>query len=212
MNIVSLGAPAAGKGTQAERLAEEFNLYYFQTGKIARKLSEENPRIKEIVDSGQLIPEEEMTMHVIDYLKDHHGEMSDILFEGFPRFISQYEALKNFLAAKGDDIDAVVSLDISQEEAIKRLSSRRICDKCGEIYNLLTNPPEIENRCKCGGELIQRGDDNPESIKVRFEFYRDNTKKLIEYLDAQGVLKRINAERGIDEIYNDLREYIRTIR
>lgn len=211
MNIILLGPPGSGKGTQAEILAEKLDLYYFQTGRLSRELAKEDKRIKEIVDSGKLIPEEEMTMYVIDFLKEKKPDLEDILFEGFPRFISQYEALENFLRKKGDDIDAVISLDVSKDVAIKRISSRRICEKCGEVYNLITNPPPKDGKCKCGGKLIQRQDDKPESVKTRFEYYEADTKELIDYLDSKGKLIRINGEREIDEIAKDILKEIRKI-
>ena len=207
MNIVILGAPASGKGTQAEMLAQRFGLYLLQTGNLTRKLAETDERIKEIMSSGKLVPEEEMTMYVLDFLHDQVPQYKDILFEGFPRFISQYEALDKFLKNKGDDIDAVISLDISEEEAIKRISSRRVCVKCGKTYNVITNPAPL-GKCECGGELIQRKDDNPESVKVRFQYYKDNTKELIDFLDSKGKLVRVNGERSIDEIQKDLVEIV----
>lgn len=203
MNIVILGAPASGKGTQAEALANKFNLFLLQTGQLSRDLAKKDGRIREIVNSGELIPEEEMTMYVLDYLHDKKSGLKNILFEGFPRFISQYEALEKFLSLKGDNIDAVISLDISLEEAVRRISSRRICEKCGKIYNVITNPAP-NGICKCGGKLIQRKDDNPESVKTRFQYYRENTKELIDYLDKKGKLTRVNGERSIDEIHNNL--------
>jgi len=211
MNIVLLGAPGSGKGTQAERIAKKFGLYHLQTGAIARNLAEKDARIKDIVESGKLIPEEEMTMYVLDLLKEKRKDMSNILFEGFPRFISQYEALTYFLTSKGDDIDLVISLEISEAEAVRRISSRRICEKCGEVYNLVTNPPKGEG-CKCGGTLIQREDDNPEVVKVRFEYYKNNTKELIDYVDGKGKLTRINGERKIDVIIEDITKKIERIR
>jgi adenylate kinase len=203
MNIVLLGPPGSGKGTQAEILAKKFKLYYLQTGELSRKLSENDARIREIVNSGKLIPQEEMTMYVIDFLKNEKPELKNILFEGFPRFISQYEALENFLRNRGDDIDAVISLDIDEESAIKRISSRRICEKCGEVYNLITNPPPATG-CKCGGKLVQRDDDKEESVKVRFDYYKENTKTLIDYLDAKGKLIRVDGDRPIDVISEDI--------
>ncbi len=209
MNIVLLGSPASGKGTQANLLCEKFGLYHLSTGDVTRKLAEDNARIKEIMNSGKLVPAEEMTMHVINFLTNQKPDLKYILFEGFPRFITQYEALSNFLTSKGDDIDLVISLDVSEEEAIKRISSRRVCSKCGENFNTVTNPPTVEGVCDiCGGSLIQREDDNEESVKVRFQYYKDNTKELIDFLDGKGKLVRVNGERPIDEIQKDLVEIV----
>lgn len=204
MNIVILGAPASGKGTQAELLAKKYNLYYLQTGDLSRKLAEKNERLKEIVNSGKLIPQEEMTLYVLDYLKDENIDLNNILFEGFPRFISQYEALENFLMTKNSAIDLTISIDVSREEAIKRMSARRICTVCKKVYNLITNPPPGEGICSCGGNLTRREDDNPKSIEVRFDYYGKNTRELIEYLEKKNKLVRINGERPIDEIFNDI--------
>lgn len=205
MNIVIIGAPASGKGTQSSLLANKLGLFHMQTGDLSRELAKKNERIKEIVESGKLIPEEEMTMYVLDYLHTKKPDLKNILFEGFPRFISQYEALEAFLKSKGDDIDAVISLDIEKDEAVRRISSRRICENCSAVYNLLTNPPENTGLCDtCGGKLIQRSDDLPESIEVRFQYYQDNTKKLIDYLDEKGKLIRIDAARPIDTIFEDI--------
>ena len=209
MNIILLGSPASGKGTQANLLCEKFNLYHLSTGDVSRKLAETDQRIKEIIDSGKLIPAEEITMHVINFLTNEKSDLKDILFEGFPRFITQYEALDNFLKNKGDDIDLVISLEVGQEEAVKRISSRRVCSSCGENFNILTKPPKTDGKCdKCGSELIQRADDSEESVNVRFEYYKNNTKELIDYVDKLGKLTRVNGERSIDEIQKDLTKLI----
>lgn len=208
MNIILLGSPGSGKGTQAEKIAKEFGLYHFQTGDLSRELSKKNKRIREIVNSGKLIPEQEMTMYVISYLSKKRAEMKDILFEGFPRFISQYEALESFLQTKGDDIDVVISLDISEKEAVRRISSRRTCKECGSIYNLVTNPPP-DGKCRCKGKLLQRDDDKPESIRVRFEYYKKNTKRLINFLDKKGKLIKIDGERPVDVVFEDIVLHIR---
>jgi len=203
MNIILLGAPGSGKGTQASMLSNKLGLYYFQTGKLSRDLAKKDKRLREIINSGKLIPEQEMTMYVIDNLSKNRSKMNNILFEGFPRFISQYKALAEFLRSKGDDIDAVISLDISEKEAVRRISSRRICEKCGEVYNLITNPPS-KGGCKCGGKLIQRKDDNPDSVKVRFRYYKEDTKKLIDYLEKQSNVIKVDGERSIKVIYEDI--------
>ena len=205
MNLVLLGAPGSGKGTQAEMLAEKLGLFYLQTGSLARDWAEKDKRIKEIIESGKLIPEEQMTEYVMNYLEEKVPSGKNILFEGFPRFISQYEKYNEWLSSKGEKIDAVISLELQEEVAIKRLSSRRICKKCGEVYNLTTNPPSISDKCdKCGGDLIKRSDDNRDSIKVRFEYYRNNTKKLIDFLEARGQLVKVDADRPIEIIFKDI--------
>lgn len=210
MNIVLLGSPASGKGTQAEILCRKFGLYHLSTGDLARKLAEKDARIKEIINSGKLVPHEEMTMYVLEFLGEQKTNLKDILFEGFPRFIPQYEALENFLHTNGDDLDVVISLDVSETEAIKRISARWMCEKCGENFNTITKPSKVAGICdKCGGNLIQRKDDNPESVKVRFQYYQDNTKELIDYLDKKGILTKINGERPIEEIAADLEKIVR---
>jgi len=204
MNIILLGAPASGKGTQAQLLAKKLNLYHFKSGDLARSLTKQNKRLKEIIDSGELVPEDEMSMYVVDYLARNNPETRNILFEGFPRFITQYEALEKFLITKGDDIDAVISLDMDEVEAIKRMTARRMCTDCGETYNLITNPPKGKACDKCGGKLIKRVDDNPKSIKVRFDFYHKNTKELINYLARKKDLLRINAAQPIEKVFADI--------
>lgn len=213
MNIVLLGSPASGKGTQAEILCRKFGLYHLSTGQIARDLAKKNDRIREIINSGKLIPEEEMTMYVLDFLNHQRPSLKNILFEGFPRFISQYKALDEFLKSKGDDVDLAISLEVTKEEAVKRISSRWVCEKCGETYNLLTNPPKKLGICdKCGGNLIQRDDDKPEAVKVRFEYYQKNTKELIDYLDKEGRLVIVDGARPIDIIASDLTTLVERVK
>ena len=200
--------PGSGKGTQADLLVKKLNLFYFQAGKLSRDLAKRDSRIAKIVGSGQLIPEEEMTNYVGKYLNEYIPGGKNVLFEGYPRFIKQYEYLKNWALKKGDDIDAVVFIDISEEEAIKRLSSRRTCEDCSEVYNLVTNPPPY-GKCECGGKLIRRKDDHPESIKKRFQMYRENTKKLVDYVDNNGNLIKVDGERSINVIFEDILKRIK---
>ncbi len=205
MNIILLGSPGSGKGTQAEMLAKKLDLFCLQTGDLSREWAEKDARINAIVDGGKLIPEKEMTEYVMKYLEEKVPSGANILFEGFPRFIPQYVEYEKWLASKGQRIDAVISLDIDEDVAIKRLSSRRICEKCDEVYNLITNPPETPNVCgKCGGKLVQREDDNAKSIKVRYQYYHENTKKLIDYLDEKSILIRVDADREIKVVFEDI--------
>lgn len=204
-NIILLGAPASGKGTQAEILSKKLKLYLFQTGDLARKLAEKDERLRKILSSGKLVPEEEMAMYVVDYLARKRPRLKNILFEGFPRFVNQYQALSEFLKTMGDDIDAVISLDVSEKAAIERISGRRICSSCKETYNLVTNPPKNPGICdRCGGKLIQREDDKPDAVRVRFKYYEDNTKELIDYLSRHKKLIRINGEGSIEEITGEI--------
>ena len=212
MNIVLLGSPASGKGTQANLLCQKFGFFHLSTGDVCRKLAETDARIRDIINAGKLIPAEEMTMHVVDFLGREKANLTDILFEGFPRFISQYEALDKFLTGKGDDIDAVISLDVPMDVAIKRISSRWMCEKCGEPYNTETKPSKNPGVCdKCGGKLIQRDDDKSESVKTRFEYYVANTKELIDYVEKKGKLTRVNGDRSIESIAAELEEIVRKL-
>jgi adenylate kinase len=205
MILILLGLPGSGKGTQAELLAKKYGLRLFQTGDFARELASNDSRIKKIVESGGLIPEEEMTRYVYQKLDTDYSDAENILFEGFPRFVVQYEKLVSWLKAKNKKIDAIIFLNLTEEEVIKRLSSRRICSKCSKVYNLVTNPP-INGKCECGGDLIIRSDDNEESIKTRFSAYKKATGKLVEYLDKKGELIKINAAKPIDDIFQDIVE------
>lgn len=214
MNIVLLGCPGSGKGTQASLISKKYNLFHLSGGDIARSAAETDTRIADIVNSGKLIPEEEMTSYVMNYLPKVKPDFKNILFEGFPRFISQYEALNKFLYEKGEEIKVVFTLDLTEEEAVRRITSRRICKNDGEVYNLITKKPKTDGVCDiCGGELIKRADDNEEDIKTRFENYYANTKKLTDFLKEKGKIISIDGSNSIDEIFKQieerLEEYVR---
>jgi adenylate kinase len=203
MNIVLLGLPGSGKGTQAERLSKMLKLYYFEAGRFSRGLAEKNKKIKQIVNSGKLIPQAMMTRLVSKYLDKNVAKTQDILFEGYPRFVEQYIFLKKWLAKRGKSLDKVVLLDIDEDEVIKRLSARRTCSSCGEVYNLITNPPE-NGKCNCGGELMQRQDDRPEAIRMRFKQYKEHALPLISYIKKEGKLLTVNAAQKIDKVTQEI--------
>ncbi len=204
MNIVLVGAPGSGKGTQAKKLVERFNLKYIETGDLSREWAEKDERIKEIVNSGKLIPEKEMTNYVLSYIEDHFEKYENILFEGFPRFLSQYKFLEGYLYEKKATIDCVIYLHMTDKEIIRRLSARRTCKKCDRVFNLITNPPPSENRCVCGGELFHREDDNAESIKVRLKMFKENSIPMIEYIKGAGKLIQVNGTQSIDKVFLDI--------
>lgn len=202
MIIILLGGPGSGKGTQVKMLCDALNLSFFSSGDLARKLAKKDSRIAEIMNKkGQWIPEEEMTKHVSEHLKEKHPDLRDIVFEGYPRFISQYKHLKKWLKDRGVQIDRVIVLNISEKEAIRRLAARRVDKKTGEIYNLLTNPPgsgiDKDN-------LIQRKDDKEQVIKRRFDQYRKHSEPIKKLAKKDGILVEIDAEQSIEKIHQEL--------
>ena len=203
MNIIVLGPPGSGKGTQSKKLSKELDMDYFGTGDFSRNLAEYNPRLKGIVESGDLIPEDEMTRYVGKYLEEKYDDVTNILFDGYPRFVSQYKFLKEWLEKRGSDKIVAIFLELSDDVVIKRLSSRRICEKCGKEYNLVTNPPE-NSHCDCGGDLVSRADDNPESIKERLVVYKENVEPLISYLESEGNLIKVNGDQSIKTITDEI--------
>jgi len=157
------------------------------------------------MEKGELIPEEEMTRYVSDFLEDNVDDFDNILFDGYPRFVTQYQFLENWLKEKGSAIDVVIVLGVGEDEIIKRLSARRVCAKCEKVYNLITNPPP-EGKCECGGELVLREDDKPEVIKERFEWYRENTLPMIEHVRkvSSGKVVEVDGARPIDAVHKDI--------
>lgn len=201
MNIVLLGLPGSGKGTQAERIVKRLGIYYFEAGRFARDLAKTNAKIREIIDAGELIPQERMTGYVQEFLEKNVSKEKDILFEGYPRFIGQYLFLKKWLAQRNKKIDKIIILDVDKEEVLRRLSARRMCEDDGKIYNLITNPPK---KGDCKGRLIQREDDKPKVIKKRFEEYEENVMPLVRYVEKEGKLIHINGAQTIDRVTRDI--------
>ena len=209
MNLIILGSPGSGKGTQAKFLVDKFKLFYLDMGKFLRGVAKGNPNIDKIMNQkGKLLPAGIVFSLMSEQLEEKVPERKNILFDGYPRSIKQYEMLKDWLGEKRTEINHVVLLEISENESIKRLSARRICEKCGTIYNLITNPPPEEG-CECGGKLIQRSDDNPEAIKQRLSEYKKTTESLVEIFKKDGILIEVDGERPIDTIFEDILKRIK---
>lgn len=150
-----------------------------------------------------------MTRYVYKYLEENFEDMTNILFDGFPRFVSQYDFLTQWLKDKGTEKILTICLELDDEIVVKRLSSRRICEVCGKEYNLVTNPP-VGETCECGGKLITRADDNPESIKERLHVYKEKVEPLIKHIEEEGNLIKVNGDQPIETITQDILKKIKS--
>jgi adenylate kinase len=204
MIVVILGPQGSGKGTQAKMLVEKLGLFYMESGKLLREVSNEDVRIKNMLDNGILVPTGETIDLMKKYIRSNGGDVKNILFDGFPRTLEQHNVLQNWLSEEGVQIDVVIYLDVGKDESVKRLSARRVCSNCGEIYNLITNPPKKTVCDKCGSSLIQRDDDKPDAIKKRLDTFYENTEPLVKIYKDQGVLIEVDGERPIEVIFTDI--------
>ncbi len=203
--MVMLGPPGAGKGTQAVKVAEQYSIPHISTGDIFRAAIKEGTEVgrkaKKYLDAGELVPDSVVTEIVAERIKKEDCS-EGFLLDGFPRTLPQAEALDKILSDGGCPLTAVVDLPVNSEALIQRLTSRRTCSKCGEIYNLITKPPEKEGVCDaCGGELYQRDDDKRETVENRLSVYEKQTAPLIQYYERGGRLVTVSGEGSIDEVF-----------
>ncbi len=206
MNIVLLGAPGAGKGTQGQKLVEEYGIAHISTGDLLRAAvqaqSELGKQAKAYMDAGQLVPDQ----LVIDLVKERLAQpdaQKGFMLDGFPRNIAQAETLDGELAEMGVELDAALLVDVPFDVIVERLSSRRTCRSCG-----YTAPAGVDTCPRCGGEMYQRDDDKPETIQKRLDTYQNQTQPLIDYYKGHGILKAVDGNRAVDEVYVDVKKVL----
>ncbi|MBA2531520.1 MAG: adenylate kinase [Nocardioidaceae bacterium] len=204
MRLVLVGPPGAGKGTQAKFLAYHFKIPHISTGDIFRAnvavKSSLGVKAKNFMDAGDLVPDAVTIAMVRDRLA-HHNAKRGYLLDGFPRTVPQAEALTNTVTDLGTQLDAVLELRLDDEEVVRRLSGRRTCHGCGRVWHTELDKPEVEGICDaCGGELFQRDDDEPETVRRRLEVYREQTAPLVDYYADAHLLRTIDAYGSVDSV------------
>lgn len=208
MKLIMLGAPGAGKGTQAKKLAARYHIPHISTGDIFRANIKQKTKLgslaKSYIDKGLLVPDELTVDLVIDRLKQDDCSNGYIL-DGFPRNIPQAQSLDKVLQAQGETIDYAIDIEVPDENIVTRMSGRRACLECGATYHLVHMPPKTDGICDvCGKEIVLRDDDKPETVSKRLHVYHDQTKPLIEYYQLKNVLVEIDGTRAIDEIFDSI--------
>lgn len=208
MKIVMLGAPGAGKGTQAKMIAEKYSIPHISTGDIFRANIKEGTALgleaKSYMDQGKLVPDELTVKILLDRVAKDDCKNGYVL-DGFPRTIPQAEVLKDALIKLNDKIDYAVNVDVPDENIVKRMSGRRACVTCGATYHIEHVPPKKEGICdKCGSELILRDDDKPETVLNRLKVYHDQTQPLIDFYNNEGVLREVDGTRDVSVVFGDI--------
>ncbi|MDX6657644.1 MAG: adenylate kinase [Solirubrobacteraceae bacterium] len=216
LNLILLGPPGAGKGTQAARLTDDFHLPYIATGDMLRAAVKEGTELgkkaKKYMDRGDLVPDDLIIKMILACMEG--PECADgFLLDGFPRTPQQAEALERAMKEKGRSITAVLLVDVPDEEVVKRISGRRVCQKNGHVYNIYSDPPKHDSVCdQDGSRLVQRDDDAEDVVRNRLAVYHEQTAPLVAYYEDRGVLKRFDGRRSPTEVHDHIRATIATLR
>ena len=213
MRIILLGPPGAGKGTQAKMMERDFGIPQLSTGDIIRlaiqNQTEWGRKAEEFVKAGKLVPDE-VVIGIVREKLSGKDLANGFILDGFPRTLPQAEALEEMLRELGIQIDAVLYFQMDSDEIVRRLSARRICEKCQTPYNLLSKPPKNDEICdQCGGKVIQRPDDRPEVVRERLRVYEEQTSPLVEFYSRKGLLKVIPSNGSIEEVYERVKEVLK---
>ncbi len=216
LNLIMLGPPGAGKGTQAQRLVSDFELTYLSTGDVFRQAVDEGTELGRqaapIMERGELIPDDITIGIVIERLEGADAAEGFIL-DGFPRTVPQAESLETHLREHDRHLSAVLLIEVDDEVVLKRIAGRRFSKKSGKVYNVHFDPPKHEGRCDVdGSELVQRGDDKPDVVRDRLETYRSQTSPLIDFYEGSGLLRRFDGSRSASEVQDRIRATLATLR
>ena len=209
MKVIMLGAPGAGKGTQAVRVASAYQIPHISTGDIflanIKGGTELGKKAKEYMDAGKLVPDELVCDLVVDRIKKEDCKNGYVL-DGFPRTIPQAEALDKAVEAIGEKVDFAVNIDVPDEAIITRMSGRRACLTCGATYHIEYNPPKKADICDtCGSALVLREDDKPETVKTRLNVYHEQTQPLIDYYTGKNILVTVDGTQNMDKVFSDIK-------
>ncbi len=208
VNLVLLGPPGAGKGTQAVGIAKKYDIPHISTGDIFRKNIKEKTalgqRAKAYMDKGELVPDELVIELVQDRLLQDDCKKG-FLLDGFPRTVLQAESFDKFLESENMNLTKVINLDVEASELVKRLSGRRVCEACGASYHVQNIPTKVEGVCdECGGKVVQRADDTEETVLNRINVYDDSTKPLISYYEGKGNIVTLDGAAGLENVFNNI--------
>ena len=216
MEIIMMGAPGAGKGTQAAKIVAEYGIPQISTGDMFRSAVKEGTELgkaaKACMDAGKLVPDE-VTVGIVQERLSKADCAKGFILDGFPRTVAQADALSEILSELGKKISCVINIEVPSEYLIERAVGRRICKKCGATYHIKYNAPREENICDdCGGELYQRGDDTAETMQKRLKVYEASTRPLIEYYKAAGVYSEIDGRQPIEKVTEDLKRVLNSVK
>jgi adenylate kinase len=208
VNLVLMGLPGAGKGTQAEKIVEKYEIPHISTGDMFRAAMKEGTELglkaKSYMDKGELVPDE-VTIGIVRERLSKDDCKKGFLLDGFPRTVAQAEALESIMSDLGKKIDYVINIDVDKDLLLERLTGRRICKSCGSTYHLVFNPPKVAGKCdRCGGELYQRADDNAETVQNRLDVNLKQAKPLLDFYSEKGYLKNIDGTQEINKVFEDI--------
>ncbi len=216
LNLILLGPPGAGKGTQAERLQDDFRLLYVSTGNMLRAAVEEGTELgrqaKAVMDRGELVPDDVIIGVIVEKVGAEDAQ-DGFLLDGFPRTVTQAEALEGALSELGRSLTAALLIDVDDDDVVRRISGRRVCQKANHVYHVDTNRPKHDNVCDIdGSRLIQRDDDREDTVRTRLKVYHEQTAPLVEFYEERGILKRFDGTRSPTEVHDHIRATLATLR